>query len=70
MRLLTLLRSHGTYYFLIAGCHLAGGDIRRAKTLLDKIPAALEKKKAGRELPIEVYIKKKRWFPLTIHIFC
>jgi tetratricopeptide (TPR) repeat protein len=56
-------------YFLVAGCLLAAGDIQKAQVLFDKIPAILEKKKtAGRELPTEVYIKKKRWSPLSIRI--
>jgi tetratricopeptide (TPR) repeat protein len=57
----TLLRSHGTYAFLIAGCLLAAGETQRAQELFDKIPAALErKKKAKRELPLEIYVKRKR----------
>jgi len=56
----SLLRSYGTYTFLIAGCLLAAGDSQRAQELFDKIPAALERKKSKRELPPELYIKRKR----------
>ncbi|KAF7986637.1 hypothetical protein HWV62_26454 [Athelia sp. TMB] len=58
--------SHGTYYFLAAGCFWsAGPDERgRAQGLLDAIPALLEKRKGpgGKELPTEVYIKRKLAF--------
>ena len=57
--------SHGTYYFLAAGCFWSAdgaGDRERAQGMLDAIPALLEKRKGpgGKELPTEVYIKRKR----------
>lgn len=37
------------------------GDLKKAKELLDAVPALLDKRKlGGRDLPTEVYIKKKR----------
>lgn len=36
------------------------GDSKKAKELLDAVPALLDKRKlGGRDLPTEVYIKKK-----------
>jgi len=56
-----LLRSYGTYAFLIAGCLLAAGETKGAQELFDKIPAVLEqKKKSKRVLPPELYVKRKR----------
>ncbi|KAF5389207.1 hypothetical protein D9757_003471 [Collybiopsis confluens] len=67
--------SHGTYYFIAAGCHvgLALTDgisseekekhLTRAQELLDTIPSLLDKRKVGgKELPTEVLIKKKLAF--------
>lgn len=53
--------SHGTYYFIAAGCYVSLRNHKRAQELLDAIPALLEKKKlGGKDLPTEVFIKKKR----------
>ena len=54
-------RSHGTYYFIAAGCYVALKDYVKAQELFDKVPELLEKKKiGGKDLPTEVFIKKKR----------
>ena len=53
-------RSHGTYYFLVAGCYTKVGLLDKAQKLYDSIPALIEKRKiAGKEHPMEVLIKKK-----------
>ncbi|KAI0929242.1 hypothetical protein AcV5_006552 [Taiwanofungus camphoratus] len=55
--------SHGTYYFIAAGCYVSLRNHKRAQELLDAIPALLEKKKlGGKDLPTEVFIKKKLTF--------
>ncbi|KAF9524468.1 outer membrane protein Iml2/Tetratricopeptide repeat protein 39 [Crepidotus variabilis] len=55
--------SHGTYYFISAGCRLAVGDVEKAQTLMDAIPTLIEKRKiSGKDLPTEVFIKKKLTF--------
>ncbi|KAJ3986595.1 hypothetical protein F5890DRAFT_1502964 [Lentinula detonsa] len=67
--------SHGTYYFIAAGCHisLALSDgvsheekekyLDKAQELLDAIPNLLDKRKVGgKDLPTEVLIKKKLAF--------
>ncbi|KAH9843146.1 outer membrane protein Iml2/Tetratricopeptide repeat protein 39 [Rhodofomes roseus] len=55
--------SHGTYYFIAAGCHVSLGNLDKAKELLEQIPALLDKKKiGGKDLPTEVFIKKKLAF--------
>jgi len=52
--------SHATFYFIAAGCHSAVGNNSLAQSLLDSIPELLEKRKlAGRDLPSEVFIRKK-----------
>ncbi|KAF8522203.1 outer membrane protein Iml2/Tetratricopeptide repeat protein 39 [Hysterangium stoloniferum] len=52
--------SHATFYFIAAGCHSAVGNNTLAQSLLDSIPELLEKRKlAGRDLPSEVFIRKK-----------
>ena len=39
------------------------GDLDKAKELFEQIPALLDKKKiGGKDLPTEVFIKKKRTF--------
>lgn len=56
-----ILRSHATYYFIAAGCHVSVKNYTEAQKLLDMIPDLLEKKKiGGKDLPTEVFIKKKR----------
>ncbi|KAG6809489.1 hypothetical protein H0H92_016051 [Tricholoma furcatifolium] len=52
--------SHGTYYFLAAGCYISIGNTTKAQALLDVIPELIDKKKmGGKDLPTEVLIKKK-----------
>ena len=54
-------RSHATYYFIAAGCHLSLKNYEKAQKLFDAVPELLEKKKiGGKDLPTEVWIKKKR----------
>jgi hypothetical protein len=44
-----------------SGCYIALGNYEKAQELLDAVPAAMEKKKiGGKDLPTEVFIKKKR----------
>lgn len=53
-------RSHGTYYFIAAGCQWSLGNYDEAQKLLDAIPGLIDKKKiGGKDLPTEVFIKKK-----------
>ncbi|KAH6902081.1 mitochondrial outer membrane protein IML2 [Coprinopsis sp. MPI-PUGE-AT-0042] len=55
--------SHATYYFLSAGCYFSLGDITKCQELLDAIPGLIDKKKVGgKDLPTEVFIKKKLAF--------
>ncbi|KAJ3882225.1 hypothetical protein F5051DRAFT_394876 [Lentinula edodes] len=67
--------SHGTYYFIAAGCHISlalsdnvlpyekENHLNKAQGLLDAIPSLLDKRKiGGKELPTEVLIKKKLAF--------
>lgn len=59
-------RSHATYYFIAAGCYISLKDYDKAQELLDKVPELIEKRKlGGKDLPTEVFIKKKR-----AHCFC
>ncbi|THU91198.1 hypothetical protein K435DRAFT_674578 [Dendrothele bispora CBS 962.96] len=55
--------SHGTYYFIAAGCLISVGgeeNINKAQEMFDKIPELIQKKKVGgKDLPTEVLIKKK-----------
>ncbi|KAF8575789.1 hypothetical protein K439DRAFT_1419445 [Ramaria rubella] len=52
--------SHATYYFMAAGCYLSLGNAIQAQKLMDAVPGLLEKKKiGGRDLPTEVFIRKK-----------
>ena len=54
-------RSHATYYFIAAGCHISVNNFTQAQKLLDAIPGLIDKKKiGGKDLPTEVFIKKKR----------
>jgi tetratricopeptide (TPR) repeat protein len=53
--------SHATYYFIAAGCHWSLGNIEEAQRLLEATPAQIDKRKIGnKDLPTEVFIKKKR----------
>ncbi|CAK5283493.1 unnamed protein product [Mycena citricolor] len=55
--------SHATYFFIAAGCFLAVGEKAKAQELIDKIPDLVTKKKVGgKDLPTEVFIKKKMEF--------
>ena len=59
-----LRRSHATYYFIAAGCHVSLKNNEKAQKLFDAVPDLLEKKKiGGKDLPTEVWIKKKRKSP-------
>ena len=54
-------RSHATYYFIAAGCYISLKNYEKAQELMDRIPDLIEKKKiGGKDLPTEVFIKKKR----------
>jgi len=53
--------SHATYYFIAAGCHWSLGNFEEAQRLLEATPAQIDKRKIGnKDLPTEVFIKKKR----------
>ncbi|KAL7283695.1 hypothetical protein ACG7TL_003131 [Trametes sanguinea] len=55
--------SHATYYFIAAGCHVSLGNFEKAQELMDRIPDLIDKKKiGGKDLPTEVFIKKKLAF--------
>ncbi|KAG5650191.1 hypothetical protein H0H81_000362 [Sphagnurus paluster] len=55
--------SHGTYYFMAAGCYISLGNTEKAQELLDAVPDLIDKKKInGKDLPTEVFIKKKLAF--------
>ncbi|KAJ7203157.1 mitochondrial outer membrane protein IML2 [Mycena pura] len=55
--------SHATYYFIAAGCYMSLGDRAKAQELLDALPELLSKKKVGgKDLPTEVFIRKKLEF--------
>jgi thioredoxin-like negative regulator of GroEL len=42
------------------GCYISLGNYEKAQELLDQVPALLEKKKlSGKDLPTEVFIKKR-----------
>jgi tetratricopeptide (TPR) repeat protein len=52
--------SHATYYFIAAGCHWSLGNYEKAQELLEVTPAQIDKRKIGnKDLPTEVFIKKK-----------
>jgi len=55
--------SHATYYFVAASCYLSIGNFAKAQKLYDDIPTLIEGKKiGGKDLPTEVFIKKKITF--------
>ncbi|EGN95882.1 hypothetical protein SERLA73DRAFT_113602 [Serpula lacrymans var. lacrymans S7.3] len=55
--------SHATYYFIAAGCQFSLQNYDKAQELFDKIPDLLDKRKlSGKDLPTEVFIKKKLAF--------
>lgn len=48
-----------------SGCYYSLGNTEKAQNLLDAIPDLINKKKInGKDLPTEVFIKKKRVFPI------
>ncbi|KXN84549.1 Mitochondrial outer membrane protein IML2 [Leucoagaricus sp. SymC.cos] len=51
--------SHATYYYIAAGCHWSLGNMEKAQELFDRIPGFVDKKLGGKELPTEVFLKKK-----------
>jgi hypothetical protein len=54
-------RSHATYYYLAAGCYFSAGNLDKAQEIFDQVPDHLDKRKmGGKELPMEVFIRKKR----------
>ncbi|TFK66270.1 hypothetical protein BDN72DRAFT_844550 [Pluteus cervinus] len=58
--------SHGTYYFIAAGCYISVGNYKKAQELLDAIPGLIEKRKLnGKDIPTEVLIKKRLEFYKT-----
>jgi hypothetical protein len=57
--LIRVPRSHATYYFIAAGCHWSLGNYEESQRLFDAIPGLIEKKIGGKDLPTEVFIKKK-----------
>lgn len=57
--LICVHRSHATYYFVAAGCYWSLGNYEESQRLFDAIPGLLEKKIGGKDLPTEVFIKKK-----------
>ncbi|KAH9170399.1 hypothetical protein EDB89DRAFT_1977829 [Lactarius sanguifluus] len=55
--------SHATYYFLAAGCQWSLGNFEEAQRLLEATPAQIDKRKIGnKDLPTEVFIKKRLAF--------
>ncbi|KAI0056452.1 hypothetical protein BV25DRAFT_1903221 [Artomyces pyxidatus] len=55
--------SHATYYFIAAGCHWSLGNFDEAQRLMEAIPGLIDKRKiGGKDLPTEVFIKKKLAF--------
>ncbi|KDQ54513.1 hypothetical protein JAAARDRAFT_38183 [Jaapia argillacea MUCL 33604] len=52
--------SHATYYVIAAGCHISLGNYAKAQEFLDYVPELINLRKVhGKELPTEVFIKKK-----------
>ncbi|KAK0442051.1 outer membrane protein Iml2/Tetratricopeptide repeat protein 39 [Desarmillaria tabescens] len=52
--------SPATYYFIATGCYITIGDLDKAQELFDAIPGMIDKRKmGGKDLPMEVLIKKK-----------
>ncbi|TDL16298.1 hypothetical protein BD410DRAFT_795499 [Rickenella mellea] len=52
--------SHATYHTISSGCYISLGNSAKAEELIDCVPALLEKRKlSGKDLPTEVFIKKK-----------
>ncbi|KAI0780543.1 outer membrane protein Iml2/Tetratricopeptide repeat protein 39 [Trametes elegans] len=60
--------SHATYYFIAAGCYVSLHNYEKAHELFEKIPELIDKKKiGGKDLPTEVFIKKKRSFVVAFY---
>ncbi|KIK19843.1 hypothetical protein PISMIDRAFT_682759 [Pisolithus microcarpus 441] len=53
--------SHATYYFLAAGCYISIGQSDKAQSLLDALSQIMDKRRS-RNMPTEVFIKKKLAF--------
>lgn len=52
-----------------AGCYFSLKDYERTQSLFDMIPSLLERKKVGgKDLPTEIFIKKKRE-PFDLHLY-
>ncbi|KAH9989095.1 hypothetical protein BJV74DRAFT_838881 [Russula compacta] len=61
--------SHATYYFIAAGCHWSLDNFEEAQRLLEATPAQIDKRKIGnKDLPTEVFIKKKLAFWKAKHV--
>ncbi|KAI0253518.1 outer membrane protein Iml2/Tetratricopeptide repeat protein 39 [Lactifluus subvellereus] len=61
--------SHATYYFIAAGCYWSLGNFEEAQRLLEATPAQIDKRKIGnKDLPTEVFIKKKLAFWKAKHV--
>ncbi|KAI9509593.1 hypothetical protein F5148DRAFT_1186348 [Russula earlei] len=61
--------SHATYYFIAAGCYWSLGNLEEAQRLLEATPAQIDKRKIGnKDLPTEVFIKKKLAFWKGKHV--
>ncbi|KAI5986667.1 outer membrane protein Iml2/Tetratricopeptide repeat protein 39 [Pisolithus albus] len=56
-----ICRSHATYYFLAAGCYISIGQSDKAQSLLDALSQIMDKRRS-RNMPTEVFIKKKLAF--------
>ncbi|KAK0211394.1 outer membrane protein Iml2/Tetratricopeptide repeat protein 39 [Desarmillaria ectypa] len=52
--------SPATYYFIATGCYIIIGNLDKAQELFDAVPGMIDKRKlGGKDLPMEVLIKKK-----------
>ncbi|KAF8470491.1 hypothetical protein DFH94DRAFT_771559 [Russula ochroleuca] len=61
--------SHATYYFIAAGCHWSLRNLKEAQRLLEATPAQIDKRKVGnKDLPTEVFIKKRLAFWKAKHL--
>ncbi|KAI6138118.1 outer membrane protein Iml2/Tetratricopeptide repeat protein 39 [Pisolithus tinctorius] len=57
--------SHATYHFLAAGCYVCIGQLDKAQKMFNALPEAIDKRR--RNMPIEVFIKKKLEFYKAKH---
>ncbi|KAL4064823.1 hypothetical protein V8B97DRAFT_1986391 [Scleroderma yunnanense] len=53
--------SHATYQFLAAGCYVSIGELSKAQKIFDGLPGVMDRRR-GRQMPTEVFIKKKLAF--------